>query len=144
MKTKHFLNQIDHDRVVAAIVEAEKRTSGEIRVHVSHRKVNDALNAAAVRFFKLRMHETKERNAVLLFVSPESQTFSIIGDQGVHARCGDEFWQRVAAEMSQHFKQQKFSDGIVHGIQSAGKLLAEHFPHQRPDVNELPNAVTED
>src|ERR1041385_8864207 len=140
MKTKHFLNQIDHERIVAAIVEAEKLTSGEIRVHVSHRKVADALAAAAGQFAKLKMHKTEHRNAVLLFVAPESQTFSIIGDKGVHAKCGDSFWQRLAEEMTLHFKQDKFTDGIVHGIQSAGRILSEHFPHRRSDANEMPDS----
>ncbi len=143
MKTRHFLSRLDHDRIVAAIVEAEKHTSGEIRVHVSHRHVEDPLKAAAHRFDRLQMQKTAHRNAVLIFVAPRSQTFSIIGDRGVHARCGDAFWQTVAAEMGRLFREQKFTEGIVHGIHTAGKLLAEHFPRRPDDANQLPNSVTE-
>ncbi len=144
MKPKHFLRQLDHDRIVEAIREAERHTSGEIRVFISHRHVPDPVAAATHRFAKLKMHKTRHRNAVLIFVAPKSQTFAIIGDEGVHARCGDEFWTRTAEEMGRHFKQQKFTDGLLHGIQIAGKLLAEHFPHRGGDSNEVSDSVVED
>src|SRR5438093_39804 len=104
MKTKLFLSRLDHEKIVAAIAEAEKRTSGEIRVFVSHRKVEDALKAATFHFSKMDMHKTKHRNAVLIFVAPQSQTFSIIGDEAIHAKCGDAFWKRIATEMEGKFK----------------------------------------
>ncbi len=144
MKPRHFLSQLDHDRIVAAIREAERHTSGEIRVFISHRHVDDAVKAAIHRFARLKMHKTRHRNAVLIFVAPKSQTFAIIGDEGVHAKCGDEFWNRAAAEMGRHFKEQKFTDGLLHGIQIAGEQLAKHFPPPRVGSNEPPDAVVED
>jgi uncharacterized membrane protein len=141
MKTKAFFSQLDHDRMVAAIVTAEKQTSGEIRVYVSHRKVNEVRHAALHHFQKLGMHRTKHRNAVLIFVAPESQNFFVAGDEAVHAKCGEAFWEQVAAKMQEQFRQARFTDGIVHGIQLAGKLLAEHFPRDRADRNELPDSI---
>ena len=143
MKAKHFLDRLDHDKIVAAIAHAEQHTSGEIRVFVSHRRVKDPLTAAAVRFEKLQMNKTKHRNAVLIFVAPPSQVFSIIGDAAVHAKCGDLFWKRVASELGDFFRERKFTEGIVHAIQIAGKLLAEHFPRSAADKNELPDSVVD-
>lgn len=143
MKTKAFFRQLDHDAMVTAIREAEKHTSGEIRVYVSHRKVSDAQKAAVHHFHKLGMHRTKHRNAVLIFVAPESQNFAVVGDEAVHAKCGDAFWQEVADEMSGQFRKGKFTEGIVHGIRTAGKLLVEHFPHSRGDANELPDRIAD-
>lgn len=128
MKTKHLFRELDHDRITAEIVEAEKRTTGEIRVYVSHRKVHDPRHAAVHHFARMGLDKTKHRNAVLIFIAPESQNFAVIGDQAVHARCGETFWEDVVGVMRKHFRQSKFTDGIVHGIREAGKLLAEHFP----------------
>jgi uncharacterized membrane protein len=139
MKTKAFFSQLDHDRMVASIVEAEKHTSGEIRVYVSHRKVRDVRHDAIHHFLKLGMHKTNHRNAVLIFVAPESQQYFIVGDEGVHAKCGDVFWEQVAGEMGEWFKKGKFTEGILHGIYTAGKLLAQHFPGN----NELPDTTLE-
>jgi uncharacterized membrane protein len=33
--------------------------------------------------------------------------------------------------MGGYFRQSEFTPGILHGVQKAGKLLAEHFPLQR-------------
>lgn len=143
MKTKHLFSQLDHDRISAAIVEAEKHTSGEIRVYVSHHKVRDPRHAGARQFLKLGMDKTKHRNAVLIFMAPESQNFAILGDVAVHTKCGDAFWEDVAAAMREHFRQQKFTEGIVHGISAAGKLLARHFPAHGGGDHQLPDPVVE-
>ncbi len=143
MKTKDLFTKLDHDRITAAIQKAEKRTSGEIRVYVSHRKVSDPRHAAAHQFVKLGMGKTKHRNAVLIFIAPESQNFAILGDTAVHAKCGEAFWENVAGAMRDLFRQGKFTEGIVHGIDTAGKLLAEHFPAHDTDHNQLPDSVVE-
>jgi uncharacterized membrane protein len=93
MKTKHLFRELDHDRIMAAITEAEKHTTGEIRVYVSHRKVHDPRHAAVHQFAKMGLDKTKHRNAVLIFIAPESQNFAVIGDEAVHAKCGEGFWE---------------------------------------------------
>jgi uncharacterized membrane protein len=143
MKTKELFAELDHDRITAVIQKAEKRTSGEIRVYVSHRKVSDPRHAAAHQFVKLGMDKTRHRNAVLIFIAPESQNFAILGDTAVHARCGEAFWESVAGAMRELFRQGKFTEGIVHGIDTAGRLLAQHFPADDTDHNQLPDSVVE-
>ena len=122
---------IDKNRVKRAIQRAEKRTSGEIRVFVSHHDVADPIVAARKHFTRLKMHRTSDRNAVLIFVAPKSHKFAIIGDVGVHQRCGEAFWSQVANEMSEHFKRSAWSEGVLHAIRKSGELLAEHFPKSK-------------
>src|SRR5450759_4421122 len=116
MKAKEFLKQLRHDDIVAAIREAEQKTSGEIRVLISHKRIDDPVTAAQAAFVKMGMTKTRERNGVLIFVAPRTQKFAVIGDEGVHKRCGDQFWQVMAAEMSGNFKKSEFTQGIVHGV----------------------------
>lgn len=144
MDTKQFLKQIDQDRIVKTIQHAESLSSAEIRVFVTRRQVADPVAAGKQRFQKMGMHKTALRNGVLIFVAPVSQAFSILGDEAIHGRCGDEFWQKVAGAMTHHFQQGQFTDAIEHGINEAGRLLAEHFPRSKDDVNELPDEVGHD
>ena len=144
MKTREFLERLRHEDIVAAIGEAEKRTSGEIRVFVSRKKIEDPVRAAQSHFVRMGMQKTRDRNAVLIFVAPRSHKFAIIGDAGVHSKCGDPFWQEVAAAMSGYFKEGQFNLGLQHGIKKAGGLLREHFPHRPDDQNELPDDVETD
>ena len=144
MKTKHFIDQLSDERIVAAIRAAETETAGEIRVFVSHKKIDDPISAAQEHFVKLKMDRTRDRNAVLIFVAPESHKFAIIGDAGLHAKCGESFWSQVAAEMTDHFKRQSWTDAIVHAIRKAGDLLAKHFPKKSDDANELSDKIERD
>jgi uncharacterized membrane protein len=144
MKPRSFLSRLDHDRVVAAIRAAEGRSRGEIRVHVAHKKVGDPQRAAAALFERLGMTATAERNGVLLFVAPVSRRFAVVGDKGIHEKCGDGFWKDVASAMEEDFRHGRFTDGIVKGVTRAGEALAAHFPRTGPDRNELSNEVSED
>ena len=141
---KHFLSRLDHDRIVAAIAAAEKQTSGEIRVHVTRRKPADLEAAARVRFAKLGMARTAERNGVLFYICPNQRRFQILGDTGVHEKCGDDFWKAVAAAMEEKLREGRFTDGIVLGVEKVGEILAAHFPRKAGGHNALPDEVTED
>lgn len=136
-----FFFRLRQKDVVHAIQEAESRTSGEIRVFVSHHKVTDAQAAAREQFEKLGMTATRERNGVLIFVAPRSRVFAILGDEAIHAHCGDAFWKELATTMSNAFKQGHLTEGLVQTITRAGALLAEHFPRGNDDRNELPDAI---
>ena len=144
MKAREFLSQLQHDDIVAALRAAEEKTSGEIRVFVSRKSVAEPVPVAQAHFLKLRMDQTRHRNAVLIFVAPRTHKFAVIGDAGVHAQCGDVFWRELSEEMAGHFRKSEFTSGIVHGIRKAGELLARHFPPSPGDQNELSDDVAHD
>ena len=128
MKTRHFLNAVDRNTILSAIATAEKRTTGEIFVFVSHKNVPDALTEATRCFKKFKMDRTALRNDVLIFVAPRSHSFAVVGDIGVHAKCGDGFWNEVVEAMRPRLRHGDFTDALVHGIERVGSLLADHFP----------------
>jgi uncharacterized membrane protein len=145
MRTREFLSKLEHDRIVRAIRETESKTSGEIRVFVQRGKLkSDPLAAAQRKFRKLRMHKTRESNAVLIFVVPRAHKFAVVGDKAIHEKCGDQFWQRVATRMRTHFQNENFSDALVEAIKEIGSVLASHFPKTLENANELPDDVIEE
>jgi len=128
MHPRTFSKQLHHDNLVAAIREAEKKTSGQIRVLISHKSVDDPVAAAQKEFVRLGLTKSPGRNGVLIFVAPRTHKFAVIGDAGVHSKCGDEFWQELAKAMTDYFRKSEFNEGIIHGVKKAGELLAAHFP----------------
>lgn len=128
MHHKEFKKRVHNDGVVDAIRQAEHKTTGEIRVIVSHKHVEAPVTAAQREFLRLGMDHSPGRNSVLIFVAPRSHKFAVIGDKAVHEKCGDEFWQKLTDAMTEYFRKSEFTEGIVHGIKKAGELLAEHFP----------------
>ncbi len=141
---RHFFSRLDSDRIVKAIAEAEKKSSGEIRVHVTRHKPANLEERAKRRFELLGMTRTALRNGVLIYIAPKLRRFQILGDAGIHEKCGDDFWKETAAEIESHFRKADFTEGIVRGIAKIGDVLAEHFPRQAGDINELPDELAED
>jgi uncharacterized membrane protein len=144
MKAREFFSKLEADQIVGAIRDAESKMCGEIRVFISRKEPADAVVAAQRRFEKLGMTKTKERNGVLIYVAPRVRKFAIIGDLAIHEKCGDGFWKEVAHEMTSHFRNGAFTQGIIHAIHRAGGLMAKHFPHHDGDKNELPDDVAHD
>jgi len=141
MPPKPFLQNLEDEKIVAAIQSAESQTSGEIRIFISNAPAADPLLAAQLQFERMHMANTRERNGILIFVAPRSRNFAIIGDQAVHAKCGEQFWRTIAEQMTSHFKDGQSTDAILHAIAAAGQILSEHFPRRADDVNELPDQV---
>ena len=141
MHTKDFVHLLDEKAIASAIAEAEKRTSGEIRVFVSEREVQDAVKEAENQFVALGMTKTAERNGVLIYFAPKSQKYAVIGDTGVHQRCGQDFWQHITAKITPLLKEGKFSEAVLLAIREIGEVLAREFPMKADDKNELPNQI---
>jgi len=129
-------------RVTAAIGDAERDTSGEIRVHIQHRVKGDIFAVAKARFEELGMTATEQRNGVLFYVAIKDKRFSVLGDQGINDRVPEGFWQETVDTMRQHFSQDDLVGGLEAGIRQAGRALKEFFPYQSDDVNELSDEIS--
>jgi uncharacterized membrane protein len=144
MKPSDFLQQLDDRQIVDAIAAAENATSGEIRVFISHRRRKDALAAAQTRFDKLGMRNTRHRNAVLIYLVPRSRSFAIVGDAGIHEKCGDSFWNDTAGELGENLRTRSLTEALIRAVQKVGGLLAQHFPADPDNRNELPDEILHD
>jgi uncharacterized membrane protein len=139
---RKLLKTVDVDRIKAAIAAAERETSGEVRVSVTRFFWGSVRHAAEKAFDRLGMTRTKDRNAILFFIVPARKKFVVLGDSGIHAKVGQDFWDRIAGQMSEHFKKGEFTEGLVKAIGEAGRQLAAHFPYDAAvDINELADDV---
>lgn len=137
-----WLARIDESSVRRAIVEAELRTSGEIRVSISRFFWGPVRPVAERAFRRLGIDRTRDRNGILFFIVPSRRRFVILGDEGIHARVGEEFWEAAAEALSARFRRREFTEGLIAGIKAVGERLAGHFPFDRStDVNELADEI---
>ncbi len=141
-EVEDFLTTQEEQEIVAAIREAEKNTSGEIRVHIESSSKKNHYDRALEVFYQLKMFNTKERNAVLLYVAVHDQKFVIYGDKGIDAVVPDNFWDTTKNSIQKHFKNGNFKQGIVDGVLKAGIELQAHFPWQTDDEDELSNEIS--
>lgn len=142
MSPKEFLGKENENLIVKAIEKAEHQTSGEIRVHVESKCREEVLDRAAWLFKKLKMHETTDRNGVLIYLSVNDRKFAIIGDAGINKVVPEGFWNDIKEMMIGHFKKGEFAIGLINGIDKTGEHLKQFFPHQEDDVNELPDEIS--
>ena len=136
-----FLCRINSRKLVSAITHAESHTSGEIRIYVAHGESADPLTDAKAQFEALGMTQTAQRNGILFYIAPRSRNFAILGDTGIHAKCGEAFWRELAGMLSKTFRSGRLTEGLIATVERAGSLLSEHFPRQDDDQNELPNGI---
>lgn len=141
MKAQEYFTEDRLAEIDSAIKQAELTTSGEIRLYVEDKCKGDVLDHAAFLFGELEMHKTELRNGVLFYLAMQDQKFAILGDGGINAKVPKYFWDHIKETMLGHFKEGRFAEGVSQGISMAGKALAEHFPYEDGDVNELSDTI---
>jgi uncharacterized membrane protein len=143
-----FLSKSEMQSLSEVIAEAEKYTSGEIRVvvrrrrHWKERKLQ-LTEIALNEFNRLGMGKTRDRTGVLIMLLMSERKFQIIADEGIHTKVEVGTWDRLASEMSEHFKCGRFYQGISETIRAVGSELAKHFPRKSDDTDELSNEIIE-
>ena len=131
----------EQELIANTIAEAEKATSGEIRIAVEKHCHGSAFERATEYFAELGMDKTAQHNGVLIYLAYEDHKFAIIGDRGIDSVVPDDFWETTQVAMKAHFLSGNLAEGIIAGIALAGEKLALYFPPQNGDVNELPNEI---
>lgn len=135
----------DQQRIIEAIRQAEKATSGEVRVHVEAHCVNpDPVQRAIEVFAQLGMHQTKDKNGVLFYLAYDDRKFAVVGDKGIDAKVPADFWESTKDLLRTHFRQGAFAEGLSRGIERAGEQLKHYFPYASDDTNELADDISFD
>ncbi len=142
-------NFIDDDellRISNKIKEMEKKTAGEICVSIKEK--NDYSNRnktirelAEEEFFRLGIDKTRDMTGILLFILLKGRQFYILADKGINEKVPENTWDSIKDSMQEMFRQGKFSEGILYGVEEVGNILSEHFPIKPDDTNEISNRV---
>ena len=142
-KKNRFFTDDDNHLIVKAIRQAEKTTSGEVRVFVESRcSWVNAIDRAAEIFDRLEMEKTDLRNAVLVYVAMKDRQLAVFGDKGIHEKVTTEYWNKVVKEMLQRFNANDYARGIAECVIQIGDALHTYFPYDsETDKNELPDEI---
>ncbi|MFP9100034.1 TPM domain-containing protein [Flavobacterium sp. RHBU_24] len=137
-----FFTPDEEAAVIEAIRQAEKNTSGEVRVHIENTSEKPPLERAQEVFGFLGMNATADRNGVLFYVGIENHSFAILGDEGIDKVVEPDFWDSTKDIVIEEFKQGRFAEGLVKGVLLAGERLKIYFPYDKNDINELPDTIS--
>lgn len=142
-KKKDFFNAEEKQLITEAIRQAEKMTSGEVRVFVESKcSYMDAIDRAAELFFKLQMQATDDRNAVLIYIAMDDHQLAVFGDEGIHKKVGNDYWNTEVGKMITNFNRENYAEGISEVVNDIGEALTKYFPYNNDkDKNELPDDI---
>ena len=142
-KKKEFFTAEEKQNIVDAIRSSEKRTSGEIRIFVESRcRYVDAIDRAAEIFFRLEMQRTDDRNAVLVYVAMKDRQLALFGDENIHKKVGNEYWNNTVTKILANFNSENYATGIRQCVTEVGEALHYYFPYDNDtDKNELPDDI---
>jgi uncharacterized membrane protein len=138
---KDFLTEEEARQVTEAVAEAERRTSAELKLVIARHCWASLEEKAAAIFRKQGLDRTAQRNGVLILLVTTNREFLIHGDQGIHEKVGQDFWEEVRDAMAERFRAGEIGDGLAEGIRRIGEALAGHFPWTEDDENELSDEV---
>jgi uncharacterized membrane protein len=139
---KTFFSLEDTTEILSSITGAEARTSAEIRVRVEKKAGKDPLAKARAAFLAMGMREAKEHNGVMFYISTEDKKFAILGDDGIHAKVAEGFWDNIKDAVITKFREKQYAIGLVGGINMAGEKLAEYFPSEKEATNVLFDGIS--
>jgi uncharacterized membrane protein len=138
---KNFFTPEESKQIEEAIAASEKLTSAEMKLVIVRHCWGDIKEKAISIFKKMDLDKTEERNCAMIMLVLSNREFLIYGDEGIHEKVGQSFWDDVRNIMLQNFKDNKFGDGIAEGIKRIGEKLKKFFPYKDDDVNEISNEV---
>ena len=139
---KKCLSEKEIVDLVEVIKMAENQSTGEIRLHIDSSAEKENAEVAFEVFQRLEMYKTKDRNAVLFHVNFNQRYLTIIGDEGIHQKVCQSFWDKIHSEVITQFVQGKYFFGLKEAIFKTGKELKKYFPVKEENPNELPDEIT--
>lgn len=142
-----YFSKDDLKKIAGACTSAENDTAGEVRISIFSKRPRKSKKlsleeVALAEFYRLGMDKTRDRTGILLFIILVEKRFQILADTGINSKVEQETWDRIAAGLSDYFKNGAYLEGMVKTIQKMGEILARHFPKKADDTNELSNEVS--
>jgi putative membrane protein len=116
-----------------------------LKIRLVPRALKDARASRLAReqFLLQRLHATRERTGVLIFVSVAERYVEIIADEGINNVVPPGTWDGIVERFVAKVKASQTAEGFLTAVEECGRWLADNFPPRPDDINELPNALVE-
>jgi putative membrane protein len=103
---------------------------------------NRRVRARAITCFKVGAERrTHGRTGILVYLSLAEHRAEIVADEAIATKVDCAVWGDTMAAMLAEIRAGRITDGICVGVEKVGTVLAEHFPRDGNDRNELPDRL---
>jgi putative membrane protein len=122
--------------------ELIKRVSLLKRPFVSRRDMAEEVEEAAIKAFYLRkVHETRDRTGILIYISLFEHSVRVFADTGIDSKVGTRVWTEIVDIITDGIRKGHQAEAICSAVDRCGVMLQLHFPKKADDLNELGDAV---
>jgi len=109
---------------------------------ISKHRVAEAVHTRSLAAFTGHgLHYTKAHTGILILASLLERRVVVLADRGIHEKVADGTWEEVVEILTAGLKSGEACDAFCKAIERCGAILAEHFPRQTEDQDELPNRL---
>ncbi len=98
---------------------------------------------ARSQFVEQGLHHTEGRSGIMIFVSVAERYVEIMADQGINDRVPPGSWDGIVRDFVAKVRAKQTAEAFVIAVERCGALLAEHFPAEQRNPDELPNHLVE-
>lgn len=113
-----------------------------VRPLVPPKRLNTSSHTAAVELFhRFRLTRTSARTSVLICVCLFERRVVVLGDLAISEMLSQEDWDGVRNSVLEGVKSKDLTGGLIAGIENAGALLAQHFPADTDNPDEVTNEL---
>lgn len=103
---------------------------------------NKSVTNKSLRYFtESNVYNTKNHSGILIFVSYFEKQVRIVADKGISEKISQDLWNLIADEMTENFSHGQVKNAFLCAVKKCGDLLAENFPAQNENPNELSDGL---
>lgn len=121
---------------------ASTSIDGLRRAFIPHRILTRQVSRAAHQaFLQFQITHTENATGILIYVSLFEHTVVVLADRSINQKHDQATWHEVRDLLIAGLKQDNGAQGFIDAINRSGEILAEDFPIEADDTNELTNEL---
>ena len=112
------------------------------RLLASENRIREAVHTFALASFSEHgLHYTRDHTGILILISLLEHRVEVLADRGINTKVDTGTWHEIVHMLTEGLKSNRACDAFCAAIERCGAILAQHFPRQADDVDELPNRL---
>jgi putative membrane protein len=109
---------------------------------ISKDRIESAVDLRSLAAFAAHgLHHTRGHTGILILISLLEHRVEVLADRGINEKVSPGTWDEIVQIVTTGLKSGSACNGFCKAIERCGEILAQNFPRQRDDRDELANKL---
>ncbi len=127
-----FLTPLEREQIEAGLAAARQHAGAPIGLAIDEKSVEDPAVRAEQLFHDWSLAEAERPVAVLVYACAATRTFAVVGGEWIRRVAPQAFWETLNRDLTRHFGEGRYCDGLFTAIAHVAIQLHHHFPPDSP------------